>query len=414
MRAAVVLLFALAAPAWAIGEWEGENASLDAVGSARLLGGWFHNRELEAPLPTPPDDGIGAAVFRLLVDGHLWKVDYDANFFLELSRGPLGTGSSAFATAGSFVTPYRTQYLQWNYWKQGFVSGQLGVDRLAFSRDFGPARVTVGRFPINYAVTSLISPNDFFAPFSATSVNRIFKPGVDAVRVKFTLSRVSGLEVVGVLGSDLSGRPAWKQSAVMLRLDTVAAGFQLAVLGGKLAQRYVVGGTLQGDVGPVTLRAEGHLGIPDRNDDGVVDGPLHGRVAAHVEHTFEWHSLSLGAEYAYFSDGAPLPSGYLARVGRFFPDDLLYLSNHYLGVTAGVEIYPLLRAGLVSLINAQDGSGIGVFSLAYSAADEVDFSLGALAGWGATPAADGAGGVRLRSEYGATPITVFLEARVSL
>lgn len=415
MRARGLLLTLLvAAPAFAIGKLESENVSLEAVGSARLLGSWFHHRLLDPPLPTQPDDGAGAAVFRLLLDGHLWKFDYDANLFLELSRGPLGVGNSAFATAGSFVTPYRTRFLQWTYWNEGFVRGQLGVDRLAVSRKLGPATVTLGRFPINHSVTALFSPNDFFAPFSATSVNRVFKPGVDALRVKFALSRVTGLELVGVLGSDTSGRPTWARSAVMARLDTVLAGFQLAATGGKLSERYVVGATAQGDVKGLTLRTEGHLGFPDRDGDGVVDGPVHGRLAARVEYTFTWQSLSLGAEYAYFSDGAPLASGYLERATRFFPDDLLYLSRHYAGLNAGIELFPLLHASVVGLLNAQDGSGIAVVSLAYNAADEVDFALGSFVGWGRRPGVDDAGQLLLRSEFGATPLAVFLEARLTL
>ncbi len=74
----------------------------------------------------------------------------------------------------------------------------MGVDRLAASRDFGRVGVTVGRFPISYSVTSLFAPNDFFAPFSATNVNRVFKPGVDAVRVKLGLGPLSAMEAAVV------------------------------------------------------------------------------------------------------------------------------------------------------------------------------------------------------------------------
>lgn len=413
---ALLVALTLAAPssAWAFGSARSEDASIEAVGSARLLGGYFHNVDLAAPLANPPDDGIGAAVFRLLLDGDLsGKLRYDANFFLELSRGPLTEGSNAFSTAGSFATPYRTRYLQWDFWDQGAIRGQTGVDRLAVNGSFESVDVTAGRFPVNYSVTSLFSPNDFFAPFSATAINRIYKPGVDALRLRLGLNNVSGLEVLGVLGSGVDGTPGRAHSAILVRLDTVARGFQGALFGGQVAQRWVLGGSIQGDLAGVTVRAEGHAGFPGRDGGGAREGPIHGRASAHLEYTFGWHNLTLGSEYAFFSDGASAPIHYLERADRFFPDDLPYLAEHYVGATLSLELIPILNASLVGLVNAQDESGLGVFSLAYNAANEVDFILGAMAGWGARPRAASDGTPLLQSEFGATPLAVFMESRVS-
>ena len=290
-------------------------------------------------------------------------------------------------TASSFVTPYRTRYLAWDFWNSGSVTGQMAVDRLRFTRSFGPVDISIGRFPVNHSVTFLFTPNDFFAPFSATTLNKTYKPGVDALRVNVGLGQLSGLEVLGVLGNDVNGVPAWSRSALTARLETVLAGFHGSLIGGNLAERWIIGGTLQGDIKGIGLRAEGHFGMPDRDGDGQIDGPLYGQLAARIEHSWPWHNLTAGAEYAYFSDGAAVPADYLTRAAQFFPDELPYLGRHYAGVNAAIDIVAILNLGVVGLVNAADGSGITTVSLNYNVSNEVDLNLGMLAGWGWRPSA---------------------------
>ncbi len=412
----VVLLAGAASRAGAIGSAKSESASITAVGSAWLLGAYYHSWSLRPPLTPPPDDGISAAVLRLILDGDLPRgVGYEANFYFELARGPTHLGANTFLTASSFATPYRTCWLGWTYWSSGTVSGDMAVDRLRFHRSFGPVDVSIGRFPVNHSVTFLFTPNDFFAPFSATTLNKTYKPGVDAVRVNIGIGQLSSAEVLAVLGSSsgAGGVPAWSRSAVTARLETVLAGFHGSIIGGKLAERWVLGGTIQGDIKGIGLRAEGHLGMPDRNGNGRSDGPLYGQLSARVEHSWPWRNLSVGGEYAFFSDGAARPADYVARAARLFPDELPYLGRHYAGINGGLDLLPILNLSVVGLVNAADGSGITTVALTYNASNEVDLSLGMLAGWGWRPRADAGGNPVLRSELGATPITAFAQSTIT-
>ena len=69
-----------------------------------------------------------------------------------------------------------------------------------------------------------------------------------------------------------------------IALDRGCARFEWAVLGGKLAERWVMGGSFQGSLGAVGLRGEAHLGVPDATGNGHdhADAPLHSlaKVAA--------------------------------------------------------------------------------------------------------------------------------------
>lgn len=414
------LLLVAPGGAWALGSAEKGDRSITATGAVRVLAGFLHFADQPLLFPSG-DDGLAAGEARVILDGGLLRgLDYEAHLYAGLSRQPGFAGLSgltggAFATASSFDSPYRTRYLSWDYWRGGSVGGQLGVDRLAFKLHEGPYSVTVGRFPVNYSVTRLFTPNDFFAPFAATAINRLYKPGVDAVRAGVSLGPLSSIEVVGVVGSAADGSATWQKSALLLRASLVRWQIEWAALGGRLADRWVVGGSVQGNIGPIGVRAEGHAGFPDWNADGQLDGPVHGRVAGGVGKEFSWHNVSLAAEYMYLSDGAAAPADYLARARRLFPDDQRYLGQHYVGARVGLDLVPVLKAGAVVLWNAADLSGLALATLSYDIADEATLIAGVMAPWGAQPppsgAAPGAAGLALQSEFGLTPLTAFLEMR---
>jgi len=412
MRVALLAALALLAPrdARAIGELARGSFSLEATGNVRLTEALLLF-PAEAEQLGQGDGGIGAAVTRLLLQGDLARrVSYEANLFLDLSWSPASSSSlGALATAAAFRSPYRNHHLSWDFLEQGRGSGQLGVDRLAVTARLEPLQLTVGRMPVNYSVTNIFTPNDFFAPFSATTINKAYKPGVDAMRLALSLGQLSALELVGVLGSDSDGVPAWRESALLLRASTVLWRVEWALLGGKLAERWIVGASLQGELGPLGVRGEGQVGFPDREGDGALDeaDEIHVRAALGLEHKLEWRNAQIAVEALYQSDGAWETRDYLARLAGLYPDDLPYLGRLYLGLSAGGEILPILRLQLVGLVNAGDGSGIGVLSLVHSLADEADLLGGLLVPWGRRGVSAGA----VESELGLAPLVFFLETR---
>jgi hypothetical protein len=421
----LLLLFTLApGSALAFCEIESECCPAEAIGSLRLTGAYLHYPEARGFFP-PGDDGLLAGVTRLMVDGDLGEpAGYELNLYADLARVPEATLGGAFATVGAFRSPYRYSNLSWEIWQDGAIDGEAGVDRLHFRFTEHPFDLSVGRFPINYSVTRIFTPNDFFAPFAVTAVNKIYKPGVDALRVGIAPGTLSTIELSAVMGTDDEDRPHWGRSALLLRMSTVLLGVEGALLGGKLSERHVVGGSLQADAGPLVVRAEGHLGFPDRDGDyesgeNAADrarDDLHGRVAGGVEVPFTWHNSAVGVEYAFLSDGASDPDAYLDRALTLYPDDLYFLGRHYLGLTAGGEIIPILYANVVSLFNVLDPSGLVAVTLLYSIADEAEFVGGFFVPWGEKPrAGDALAGEtsipEIRGEFGMVPYLLFMETR---
>ncbi len=442
------------------------------TGSARLTSAFFHGYEQPEPLQIE-DDALVAGIFRMLVDHRVNDiVSVESNVFLEIARAPASfSGGGNIPTAGSTESAYRLGYLSLPFWREGTVTGQLGVDRLALGLDVGRVSIMLGRFPINHTVSNFFTPNDLYAPFSAAAINRIYKPGVDAMSVSVLLGNFSSLEFVGALGyaggcGEIGGGdpdaysisfngncvPTWSQSSITSRISAVKWGVEWAAMGGKVAERWIAGGSLQGSVGPVNLRAEGHAGFPDADGDGKIlednDGEraIYGRVAGGFDIGFVWRNANIAAEYAYFSSGELRPENYLYQLATFYPDDVPYFGQHHLGLTAGFQPVPILTLNAFSIVNLTDASGLAGPMLMLSISDEVDMLVGMYAPWGRSaeiidydlaeappycvpPAlatlsrfSEFSGGPpvtlpvplqcpELRSEFGVSPLSVFLELR---
>lgn len=385
-------------------------------GNLRLTGAYLHFDDVPEVFPNG-DDALGLAAGRVTVDAKPNKhVAFAVHGFVDLSRASLGTIGGAFTSPGSTDSAYRTRYLAWTFWKDGAVRGAMGLDRLATSVTAGPIKLDIGRFPINYSVTNVYAPNDFYAPFSATAVNRLYKPGVDAVRLSAAAGPLTTIDVVGVMGYDTRGVPSWGRTSVLARAGFVGGGFEWAVLGGKLAERWVVGGSAQGEAGPIGLRGEFHVGFPDRDGRGrgAGDLPIYVRAAGGPNVAFAWRNANLGAEYMFISDGSKRPDGYVQRAATLYADTVPFLARHYVAANFGLDLVPILKAQTFTLIDASDGSGLAGLSLLYNVADESDLIFGLFAPWGR-----GFRGFdpvtmspRVGSEYGLSPLVAYFESRV--
>lgn len=388
------------------------------TGSLRLNGAYLHYDDIPFLFPDG-DDALGVVVGRMMIDHKFEHAKLEVNVFTNISRVPTsGAALGTFAAAGNTQSAYRHRYFDVPFWNDGSVSGSMGIDRLALGFDFGRVSLQVGRFPVNPSVTYFLTPNDVFAPFSATAVNTVYKPGVDGFRLSAGVGQLATVELIGTMGFTDGYKAAWSHTALLARASAVKWGVEWSAMGGKTSQRWIVGGGFQGDLGRVGIRGEGHVGFHDADGKGRKGAdknrPVYTRLAAGPSMNFEWRSLMIAAEYGFFSDGGKDPQNYIGRALRLAPDDLPYLGQHYVGATAGLELIPVLRASALAFVNAGDGSGMTGASLSYSVADEADLVAGAFVPWGKDPTViPGAFiPVSLESEFGAAPLSVYLETRV--
>ena len=385
--------------------WAKDDTGVELRGFIRLAGTVTENPDFPL-LYSDRSEQSGLALARLIGNG--WMGNY-AGLELNAYQSYRATTSSLRSPAGlSAPDVERSGSLEWTVTDDKKQRALFTIDRLnvRFSRD--RLDLTVGRQAINLATTFYFTPNDFFAPFSAQTFFRVYKPGVDAARLELRLGDLSQLSIIGVAGyepdssepSGWSDSPSAGRSSLLVRGSATAAGFEWALIGGQVIRKNVAGASLQGELfGWLGLRAEGHHAEPQEGSR-----ESYNELTVGAEHRFDT-SLELRLEYFYHGSGASSVGDY-ALPGAGGADAASYLGRHYMAFSAGYEFSPLLTVQFLPMANMTDGSVLFSFNSVYSLSDESEFSLSFSIPVGKKPATGG-----LRSEFGAYPSYVNLELR---
>lgn len=285
-------------------------------------------------------------------------------------------------------------------------------DVLNIGYTFGNMDITLGRQVINYATTYLFTPNDFFAPFSATDYYRTFKGGVDAIRMTLNMGQFTTLDYVGVLTykqdlTELSGfveRPTYGDTSHILRVVTSVYNSEISAFGGRYKDLAVYGGGLQTEIPyfGLALKAEGHIEMPE-------DKPRDSETlyTIHLSRIFD-NSLNITAEYFYNGLGYDDSDKYFLYANK--NSHMNYPGLYYLALSAGYDVTPIDNVQITLLKNLTDGSSLLNLYNKYSLSDESDLFASL-----SIPFGDGyefIGSPSPRQEYGASPVSFLVEYRL--
>jgi hypothetical protein len=383
-------------------------ANVSLKGGIRGLGTYSINPDTETLYPDNHDTYF-AGVVRLLADINFTpSINLEINTVHDVNRSTAPPVNPAFVTGGRIPSAYRHPDLQWE-WEEHqtddyTVMGVSAFDRLNVQFESDQFGLRIGRQPINLTACFYLTPNDFFQPFSAQSFNRIYKPGVDAIRLNYFQGELTEFDLIGAAGYDGNDHLNWDESALLLRGLIPIGMFELAASGGKLAGRYVTAVSCQGEIGNFGIRGEGNISFPDDNDkkDYI-------QFAVGTDRRFS-NTLHLFAEYMFLGNGAGETEDYIdTGLSTGFTDNP-YLGRHYLAVSAAYEFHPLVNGGATVISNLADGSLLLAGTLTISLADEADTVIGVQVPMGDEPV-DGELFPDIQSEYGIYPASIFAEIR---
>ncbi len=338
------------------------------------------------------DDGAVAAEGRLIITGrsgpHL-ALDFNGHL----------SGSYAGSDQRKAVNVERSGAFEWTLSDEKRGSALFAIDQLFLTLSADRFDLRAGRQPIGLATCFYFTPNDFFAPFAAQTFYRTYKPGVDAARLDLRLGELSQLSVITVLGytADPAGANGYAGSidagggSTIVRGAATFARFEWALLGGKIKDDTVLGGSLQGELFSwLGLRAEGH-----RRESASGTWT---EIAAGAEHRFP-DSLTIRYEHFHNGAGAFSPAAY--RPGSIYP------GREYGSLGFSYEFTPLLTGQLLALANWNDGSQALAFYGVYSLGDESELALGLN-----IPRGEPATAGLMQSEYGSYPLSLYADFRV--
>ncbi len=344
-------------------------------------------------------------------------LDFGENVSFEAHAVEFISGVSSFGLANANgqgleigSDSYRSALFTWQQYQGRSLQMSGSIDRLNLSISTESLAITIGRQPINWATTFFFTPNDFFQPFAAQTFYRVYKPGVDAVRIDYGLGSFTTIGLVGALGYERSGtaepedRPSFDNSALLGRFSTVFWDIEWTALGGKLENKeYVFGGAFQGEIfWSIGVRGEANYILAEDSDDNRFSGVVG------IDRRFE-STLHLRAEYFHQTGGGNNPSEYGSGLNLQprYPRQF-YLARNYVAGSASYELTPLLNISALGIYNIDDQSGLASANAVYSLSDEAEgaLSIGVPFGKGISPQ------FQVQSEFGAYPLSVNGEVRI--
>ena len=391
---AVLAVLALAAGSEAAQEQEAESASVLTVRTSVKATGLM-SRATQSMVRFRVEPEIRASK----------KTTFNVAYEQRLHYASGASGIAAIGILPSAAsTPFRVEPLVWRVTDSEKSSWRHEIDRANAQVRARRADLTIGRQAVGWGRGVMFTAVDLFAPFSPLEVDREWRAGVDAVRADVKLTERSSLDLVAAFGDTLD------RSAFGVRARGYAGSIDVELVGGRRAEDLFGGVTSSAAVG---------------------DAEVHGEAAAFrvpsgVGHDVVWKAVIGGsyrfpigsgilayAEYHYSGFGAAHPDTIAALLmtpsflERFVRGDMQILSRHAIGVTGSYEASPEVTCSGQWLHSPGDGSGILAPALTYTFTDAMSLLGAAYVPYGRPPDRG-----RLRSEYGAAPLSGLLQLRL--
>ena len=358
-----------------------------------------------------PEPTTGESMFRVRVEPQLktrdhivFTVAYEQRLYFTSGAGRV---PAITILPSQTVAPYRVRPLDWSLGAASNRSWRHEIDRANAQLHTGRAEVTLGRQAIGWGRGVMFGAVDLFAPFSPLEADREWRRGVDAARSDIRLTDRTSIDLVGAFG------PSLDTSAFAARFRGYAAALDLEVMAGRRARDLFGGVTTSAPVGDAELHGElAAFRVPD--DVRAVNRGVVWKAIAGGSYRFPIGSGVLAfVEYHYSGFGAENPEQIPALlatpafVERYIRGDMQILSRHALAMMGSYEPSPEVSWSAQWLHNPRDRSGVVAPNLTYTFSDAVSIAGTVYLPYGRLPEAG-----RLRSEYGATPISGLVQLRL--
>ena len=399
---------------WAIELWadsEGRRGDLDIAGKATALA----SDTPTDPLLFPPGHSHTALV-RLRLGLGIQHSDRMNSELAYEQRARWMSGAAGLGAGSSFLpsdaeAPFRVTQLDREICGDDDYSYRHEIDRglIALHPDWG--EVTVGRQAIGLGRGVLFGAVDVFSPFSPLEVDREWRRGVDAVRAEYRFSTTHSAELLSVFGE------SWEQSALLGRFRGYVGEIDGSLLVGKRAEDFMVGTAVSAVVKDAEVHGEvAVFDTPERwpNDDLWGDDHLVMKTVLGVSYTFDvGNGLTVLGEHHYSGFGVEDAEDILARLqdtdfqARFLRGDSQILGRQALAAQISYPFDDVVQGSLLVLTNPTDGSGVVSPSLRLDVDRNITFVSSVFVPWGDEPS-----GGELKSEYGVTGASLFLQANV--
>ena len=363
-----------------------------------------------------PDDRSETTLARLRLGLEVTHSEWMDSELAYEQRARWLSGSTGVGAGSSFLpsqarAPFRLAQLDWEIAADDNASYRHEIDRALGALHPTWGDVTIGRQAIGLGRGVLFGAVDVFNPFSPLEVDREWRRGVDAFRAEYRLSATSSAEYIAAFGE------TWEQSALLGRLRGYLGDVDGSLIVGKRAEDFMIGSAFSAVVGEAEVHGElAVFDTPEAQTDGTLwgGGHLASKAVIGSSYTFDvGNGLTLLGEYHYSDFGVEDAEDARARLQdpdfqrRFLRGDMQILGRQAVAAQLSYPFSDAVNGSFLVLTNPTDGSGVISPSLRWDLDKNVTFVGNVFVPWGDEPS-----GGQFRSEYGATPISLFLQAAI--
>ncbi|MBN2590479.1 MAG: hypothetical protein JXA96_11510 [Sedimentisphaerales bacterium] len=362
-----------------------------------------------------PDRDTLTEYFRLRFGLNVTYNDWiNGNFAYEQSarwlssKATSGTGSSFLPS--QVKASYRIEQLDWEISETDKFLYRHEIDRAYIAMHPKWGQATIGRQGIGLGRGTIFSAVDIFAPFSPLEVDREWRRGVDAIRIEKNMSDTSSVELICAFGE------SWEKSALLGRARGYIGDIDGELLFGKRARDTFVAGVISASVMDAEVHSE--LAFFRTHEEQPESGLFSNRheTAKFVlgsSYTFNiGNGLTWLTEYHYSGFGLKDVKDISTQLlNQDFRERTLRGDMQILGrqAIASQFSYPFrmdMNGSLLVLQSLQDSSGTVSPSINWDFSQHSSLIGSVFVPWGDKPSS----GI-IQSEYGATPISLFIQLR---
>ncbi len=371
---------------------------------------------------SPPDDpllfpegDVAASYWRLRFDLEArpasWATvafAYEQRLFTGAVTAALGTG----AVVDAAPPPWRLEPLDREIASGPSFSWRHEIDRASAALHLGRVEATVGRQAIGWGRGVLFGAVDLFAPFSPLEADREWRRGVDAVRAEVRVTDRTSVEAVAALGESVDASIfAGRLRGYVGKIDAELVGGRRArdLFAGVISSAAVGDAEVHGELAlfraPEPLPTGGAWGDERLAPKAVLGGSYRFAVGRGLATFLEYHYSGFGVRSP--EDVVPLLAGSPEFRERYLRGDTQILGRHVVALLGTLELSNEVAGQALALVSPRDGSGVLSPSLTYTLSDAASVQATLYVPWGAEPE-----GVALRSDFGWTPLSAFVQLRV--
>ncbi|HUL75011.1 MAG TPA: hypothetical protein VLT86_18000 [Vicinamibacterales bacterium] len=303
---------------------------------------------------------------------------------------------------------FRITPLDWEIASGDHARWQHEIDRLALRAAIGPTQLTIGRQAVGWGRGVMFGAIDLFSPFTPLEADREWRRGIDAARAEIRLSDRSSLDALVAFG------PTVDASAAVARVRGYAAGADVEIAGGWRAGDAFLGGATSAPVGGAEIHVEAAVfATPAVAGSVAFAAPRTiAKVVAGASRRLPWGGLLVEGEYHYSGFGAPATADlarYLADPEvqtRYLRGDTQILRRHAIGAAVNDELSPTFVVGARWVHTGADDSGVVMPTITATLSDRWSIEATGYVPYGRVPQ-----GAAIPTQYGATPLALFVQLR---